>query len=163
MWNSCAPFFHSLQQILRNQRIMSRDKCQGRERAYSCSLSFCTAGLQGIPGYQRRCTNTSTQAITISDQSKYIHTVNTHAHREQDKYIFQKKWQTMDYWGIMFLAPALFVFQSPPVDPPTFLPSPPPPAASWCAGLKFPSRTEMDSFLATRSVCASCTEQSKTV
>lgn len=48
MWNSCALFFHSLQQILRNQRIMSSNECQGREKAYFSVFSFSRPG-----GYTR--------------------------------------------------------------------------------------------------------------
>lgn len=54
----------------------------------------------------------------------------------------------------MFAFLFFFFLQFPPADPPMCLHSPQPPAASWCAGLKFLSLTEMVSFWATRSVCA---------
>lgn len=60
----------------------------------------------------------------------------------------------MDNSGIIFRFSALFVFQSPPLDPPMCLPLPLLLVVSSYAGLKFPSQTEMVSFWATRSVCA---------
>lgn len=61
-----CSFFHSLQQILRNQCIMSRDECQGREKAYSWVVFFF------FLGYERLCPHTNTHDITIADHSNSV-------------------------------------------------------------------------------------------
>lgn len=144
-------FFHSLKQILKNQCIMSRDECQGREKGV-----FLSAGLQGIPGYKKQCANTNTNDTTTANHSNCPFVIPLHPH--------SKNTSTEGAWLIhfsdykknngSFFASPLFVFQFPPLDPPMCLPLPPLLAVSWCAGLKFLSQTEMVSFWATRSVCA---------
>lgn len=158
MWNSCSLFFHLLQQILRNQSILSGDKCQGRETTYTSNpFSFSQPcrehhNIKADVCKQTQMIKPQLLSISFSATHPHPHPHDEYAQLQCGKLCFS---ESMANNGLLVHSVfTLFPFDSqfPPVDPPTCQPLPRPPAASQCAGLKFQSQTETVSFWATRSV-----------
>jgi len=120
--------------------IICKNECQGSKRALLLSLF-----LDFLQTWRIWKSNHCWINQTASLLYFLVHMINTQ-HRGRIKH----KADSLDITFLFFHT----AFQFHPVDPPTCRPLPPPPVASWCAGLKSQSLTGMVSFLATRFVCA---------